>query len=154
MLRTHTRFSSASHPQLPGLQANRSQPFASPHMPCGLKKGKNISLKPWQCLKTSVKIVSLDSLVCTGRNDLRKNDPCREGHLSLPASSPTIEPMAACKQMSGEQMNRATRNTPPVQGLSQPYTCPPRQGWLVAAAKSTKSRSVEYGLIMQAPSLG
>lgn len=39
---------------------------------------------------------------------------------SLPASIPTADPIAACRQMSGEEMNKAIRKIPPVQGLSQP----------------------------------
>lgn len=128
MLRTHTRFSSASHPSAPrGYRPIGLGPFASPHMPCGLKKGKKYKSQ-----------ALTDSLVCTGRNDLRKMTPAERGHLGLPASSPTIEPMAACKQMSGEQMNRATRNTPPVQGLSQPYTCPTPTGMACSSCKVNK----------------
>ena len=59
----------------------------------------------------------------------------QRGDPVLHASIPTIEPMAACKQMSGEQMNRATRNTPPVQGLSQPYTCPTPMGMACSSCK-------------------
>lgn len=39
---------------------------------------------------------------------------------SLPASIPTADPIAACRQMSGEEINKAIRKMPPVQGLSQP----------------------------------
>lgn len=39
---------------------------------------------------------------------------------SVPASIPTADPIAACRQMSGEEMNKAIRKIPPVQGLSQP----------------------------------
>lgn len=39
---------------------------------------------------------------------------------SLPASIPTVDPIAACRQMSGEDKNKAIRKIPPVQGLSQP----------------------------------
>lgn len=39
---------------------------------------------------------------------------------SLPASIPTADPIAACTQTSGEEINEAIRKIPPVQGLSQP----------------------------------
>lgn len=39
---------------------------------------------------------------------------------SLPASIPTAEPITAWTQMSGEEINKAIRKIPPVQGLSQP----------------------------------
>lgn len=52
-----------------------------------------------------------------------------------PASSPTIDPMAACKQMSGEEINRATRIMPPVQGLSQPQTWPTPTGMVCNSCK-------------------
>lgn len=72
--------------------------------------------------------------MCAGETDLRKIVPAERGPV-LPASIPTMEPMAACKQMSGEQMNRATRNTPPVQGLSQPYTWPTPTGMACSSCK-------------------
>lgn len=53
---------------------------------------------------------------------------------------PTIDPMAACKQMSGEEMNRATRITPPVQGLSQPYTWPTPAGMACNSCKINSTR--------------
>lgn len=34
------------------------------------------------------------------------------------------DPIAACKQIRGDDMNKAMRKMPPVQGLSQPYTWP------------------------------
>lgn len=40
----------------------------------------------------------------------------------LPANIPTVDPIAACKKISGEEMSRATRKMPPVQGFPQPYT--------------------------------
>lgn len=39
---------------------------------------------------------------------------------SLPANIPTADPIAACRQMSGDEINKASRKIPPVQGLSQP----------------------------------
>lgn len=38
----------------------------------------------------------------------------------LPASIPTAEPITVWTQMSGEEINKAIRKIPPVQGLSQP----------------------------------
>lgn len=37
-----------------------------------------------------------------------------------PAAIPSSDPMAACRDMSGEESRRATRKMPPVHGLSQP----------------------------------
>ena len=79
-------------------------------------------------------MLSLEHLLCGGENDLRNMIPAESGP-ALPASIPTIEPMAACRQMSGEQMNRATRNTRPVQGLSQPYTWPTPTGMACSSCK-------------------
>lgn len=45
-----------------------------------------------------------------------------------PAKIPMMDPIAACKQIRGEEMNRAARKMPPVQGLSQPYTWPMPMG--------------------------
>lgn len=73
-------------------------------------------------------------VMCVCENDHEKMIPAERGAV-LPASIPTMEPMAACKQMSGEQMNRATRNTPPVQGLSQPYTWPTPTGMACSSCK-------------------
>lgn len=81
-----------------------------------------------------MKIASLEYLLCVCENDRGKTIPAEKGAV-LPASIPTMEPMAACKQMSGEQMNRATRNTPPVQGLSQPYTWPTPTGMACSSCK-------------------
>lgn len=81
-----------------------------------------------------MKIASLEYLLCVYENDCGKMIPGERGAV-LPASIPTMEPMAACKQMSGEQMNRATRNTPPVQGLSQPYTWPTPTGMACSSCK-------------------
>lgn len=72
--------------------------------------------------------------LCVCENDRGEMIPVERGAV-LPASIPTMEPMAACKQMSGEQMNRATRNTPPVQGLSQPYTWPTPTGMACSSCK-------------------
>lgn len=57
-----------------------------------------------------------------------------------PASIPTVEPMAACKQMRGEAMSNAMRKIPPVQGLSQPYTWPIPTGMALRSWTTTGSR--------------
>lgn len=79
-------------------------------------------------------MVSPEHLLCVGENDRGNMIPAENGP-ALPASIPRIEPMAACRQMSGEQMNRATRNTPPVQGLSQPYTWPTPTGMACSSCR-------------------
>lgn len=92
-----------------------------------------------------------------GWNGLRKITPkpsLQKGDRVLPASNPTMEPMAACRQMSGEEMNRATRNTPPVQGLSQPYTWPTPTGMACSSCKINRIGSLERGHKLQRPVFG
>lgn len=42
----------------------------------------------------------------------------------LPDTIPTPDPIVACANVMGEEMNRAIMNIAPVQALSHPYTCP------------------------------
>lgn len=89
-------------------------------------------------LDTLVKM-SLEWFLCAkekwAEKNVAKDFPPQRWDSVSPASSPTIDPMAACKQMSGEEINRATRITPPVQGLSQPYTWPTPTGMVCNSCK-------------------
>lgn len=46
------------------------------------------------------------------------------------------DPIAACKQIRGDDMNKAMRKMPPVQGLSQPYTWPIPTGMALKSCRS------------------
>jgi hypothetical protein len=49
-----------------------------------------------------------------------------------------MDPIAACRQMRGEAMSRAMRKMPPVQGLSQPYTCPIPIGMALKSCRNNR----------------
>lgn len=48
------------------------------------------------------------------------------------------DPIAACKQIRGDDMNKAMRKMPPVQGLSQPYTWPIPTGMALKSCRSNR----------------
>jgi len=49
-----------------------------------------------------------------------------------------VDPIAACKQIRGDDMNKAMRKMPPVQGLSQPYTWPIPTGMALKSFRSNR----------------
>lgn len=56
-------------------------------------------------------------------------DACiRSKVLCSPAMTPSSDPIAACRHMSGEESRMAHRKMPPVHGLSQPYIWPTPTG--------------------------
>lgn len=59
---------------------------------------------------------------------------------SLPANIPTADPIAACRQMSGDEINKASRKIPPVQGLSQPQTWPTPIGMDCSSCMNEKGK--------------
>lgn len=82
----------------------------------------------WQCCPN---YCQADTTVKSGQNLAWIKIPWLQkwfGQYFLPANIPTADPIAACKQISGEEMSRATRKMPPVQGFPQPYTWPTPTG--------------------------
>ena len=55
---------------------------------------------------------------------LNMKSQVNNGHQALPDNMLTVEPMIACAQVMGEEINKEIMKIPPVQGLSHPYTCP------------------------------
>lgn len=80
--------------------------------------------KSLPCSETRRKLCSIESLQHAWGEDV-----CvRLQVLCSPAMTPSSDPIAACRHMSGEERRMAHRKMPPVHGLSQPYIWPTPTG--------------------------